>query len=85
MLDTMLNESEMTSPDEYEQALCDANGIEILKAASQFRVKSSSGTGSYVVRYNRGWVCDCPARKTCKHIALVAEISDAVRAEFQID
>ncbi len=74
---------ETDTPDAMESELCAEQGVEIIESGRKFSVKSSSGNGTYTVEFRRGgWYCDCPARKTCKHVVTVKRISDTVCDEF---
>ena len=77
--------------EEYTTAVCEANGI--VRDGETYRVPSSNGRDFYAVKFAGShdgghvhtWDCSCPARTTCKHIKLVAEINDHVCAEFGLD
>lgn len=76
-----------------EQLEYEEHGIVVL-GENKYQVPSSSNPDvSYVVEFvgrtedgfGLLWECDCPARKTCKHIKLVSEISAKITDELGME
>jgi len=71
-----------------EREIWDDHGIEVIDE-STYRIVGRPYTIRWVGRtedgYGHLWECDCPSRKTCKHIRAVAEAEAEVRDLLGLD